>query len=416
MKQSLRIFAFSLLVLCSISSFIPTTIIINNLERITQDQYFLSDGEGWLDGWTYRQRYNVSNVTMASTGYQISINMTYDSKMQTDFDDLRITDNDGTTLLPSWMEYKVDSDSIKFWTKISDDLVNPTSIYVYYGNSTVSNYWDGDSTFIWYDHFDDGSVNWSEWHEIQGSGLLTEVAAETGYMIQSDGATHSQIGTLMEWSTGIAFHTKTYHDDARIMGLFEFDGSYNPVWDGDCAYYIINLDEVSNENEGVATTTGSITQDWGWYIEAIYWPSSSFVSFYMATAPSTNLVLQATHTTNVPVNDDMGIYGYINNGDAAPSMWYDWMFIRKCANTEPIVSLVGLWETVGSAYLYLSVYDPIILWGIDGIFILAGLIMLPTSTMYLVKGGRSEMSTKKVYIFLILFFVGLGLLIGGIGP
>lgn len=51
---------------------------------------------------------------------------------------------------------------------------------------------------------------------------------------------------------------------------------------------------------------------------------------------------------------------------------------------------------------------------VDALLIFLGLFMIPASTIYLVKGGKDDMSTNKLFYFLIAFLLGWGLLLGGI--
>jgi len=84
------------------------------------------------------------------------------------------------------------------------------------------------------------------------------------------------------------------------------------------------------------------------------------------------------------------------------------------SNTENVIWDSADWELI----TYATFYFPIggIDWGMDAFFIFLGLIMIPASTMYLVRGGRKEMSTDKLFFGLILFFMGWALVIGGIMP
>lgn len=45
-----------------------------------------------------------------------------------------------------------------------------------------------------------------------------------------------------------------------------------------------------------------------------------------------------------------------------------------------------------------------------------GLIMIPASSLYLVRGGREKASINKLFFALVIFFMGIGLLVGGIMP
>lgn len=76
-----------------------------------------------------------------------------------------------------------------------------------------------------------------------------------------------------------------------------------------------------------------------------------------------------------------------------------------------------VWHEINDAeFIFPIEWDPAAQFGYDMFFIALGLIMIPASTVYLVRGGRKEMSSDKLFYTLIIFFIGLGLLIGGIMP
>jgi len=67
---------------------------------------------------------------------------------------------------------------------------------------------------------------------------------------------------------------------------------------------------------------------------------------------------------------------------------------------------------VDTVTIYFSV--PLFTGALDAVLIFAGLIMIPASTLYLVKGGKDEMSSDKLFYGLIAFVLGWGLFLGGI--
>ena len=73
---------------------------------------------------------------------------------------------------------------------------------------------------------------------------------------------------------------------------------------------------------------------------------------------------------------------------------------------------VSGWHIISSIVLIfvteLSTYS------INLFLIFLGLVMIPLSTVYLVKGGRSDMSMDKVFYGLIVFIFGWALFLGGI--
>ena len=75
------------------------------------------------------------------------------------------------------------------------------------------------------------------------------------------------------------------------------------------------------------------------------------------------------------------------------------------------------WDLVDEAEFVFPVgWDPVSQFGFDMFFIALGLIMIPFSTLYLVRGGIKKMTRDKLFYGLIIFVMGFGLLIGGIMP
>ena len=76
-----------------------------------------------------------------------------------------------------------------------------------------------------------------------------------------------------------------------------------------------------------------------------------------------------------------------------------------------------VWQELGVAELIFHVgWDPVFQFGYDTFFIFLGLIMIVASTMYLVRGGKDELSSNKFFYFVILFIMGWALFVGGIMP
>lgn len=100
------------------------------------------------------------DLSGAQTDYQLRLNITYDSCMQADFDDLRFTND--THQMDAWLETKVDSSYAIIWVKFSTTPANGINqtYYLYHGNAGVSNIWNFSDTFLFIDEFD--IDNWSD--------------------------------------------------------------------------------------------------------------------------------------------------------------------------------------------------------------------------------------------------------------
>jgi len=85
------------------------------------------------------------------------------------------------------------------------------------------------------------------------------------------------------------------------------------------------------------------------------------------------------------------------------------------------------WTLVSTAIIYFDTpnwwvigiagavfYIPIGEFTLQLLMMIMGLVMIPFSTLFLVKGGRDEMDRDKLYFFLLMFLIGWALFLGGI--
>lgn len=119
-------------------------------QAISNDHFYYLDP--WWDGdYEYRKEIILTGgASGAQTDYQLLLNITYDDDMQADFDDLRFTND--TIEINAWLENKTDSNYANVWIEFPTTPVNGVNqtYYMYYGNNSVSNLWDGGATFIQY--------------------------------------------------------------------------------------------------------------------------------------------------------------------------------------------------------------------------------------------------------------------------
>ncbi len=112
--------------------------------------------------WTRRCTANITNNTGSTlSDYQVKLTLSYDSDMQDDFADIRFIDNNGTTLLPYWMQSYITSTSAIFWIKVPSIPSGIKTIYVYYGNPAAASTSDGRNTFEFFDDFSAGLDQWT---------------------------------------------------------------------------------------------------------------------------------------------------------------------------------------------------------------------------------------------------------------
>jgi hypothetical protein len=130
----------------------------------------------WNSSWQKKRNVTINNTLNSNTlsNYQVAINITYDSDMQPDFDDLRFVDSDDSTELSYWIENKTDSQWAYVWIKIpSIPALSTKNIEMYYGNPAVSTTSNITTTFILGDDFtgaDNSEPNTALWSNTVDSG------------------------------------------------------------------------------------------------------------------------------------------------------------------------------------------------------------------------------------------------------
>jgi hypothetical protein len=96
--------------------------------------------QGWYNtSWTNRRVVTISNPgSTALTDYQVQIvlNSSFDfTRAKSDGSDLRVTSNDGTTLIPFWIEnWDAGTQQASIWVKVPMIDGGGSTVFLYYGN------------------------------------------------------------------------------------------------------------------------------------------------------------------------------------------------------------------------------------------------------------------------------------------
>lgn len=126
----------------------------------------------WNDSWNYRKAISISNNSGSDlTDFQISISvgtsaLIASGKMQTDCDDIRITDINGN-LLSHWIEPTGPNScnqttDTRIWVKASSLPTSGAIVYFYYGNSSTTSASSGTDTFIYFkNNFQTPDLGWN---------------------------------------------------------------------------------------------------------------------------------------------------------------------------------------------------------------------------------------------------------------
>ena len=125
--------------------------------------------------------------------------------MKPDFSDIRFTTTDNT-LIPSWVQ-ETGSNYAVVWVKVPYVPTDGTKMYLYYGNPAASSISNGDATFLFFDHFNTGSVNTTRWTK---SGDVTVPGSIATLNAPDKSLTSVVFGVNTALATGLSINASTY--------------------------------------------------------------------------------------------------------------------------------------------------------------------------------------------------------------
>ncbi len=115
----------------------------------------------WMNtDWAARQPVRLTNADAATyTDVAVQVTVPYDSDMRSDFDDLRFTDNTGTTTVPYWIGSSTDSTIVEVWVQVPTmPAESDTVLYMYYNNPSATSSSDLEQVFVAADDFEDNDI------------------------------------------------------------------------------------------------------------------------------------------------------------------------------------------------------------------------------------------------------------------
>lgn len=123
----------------------------------------------FLPSWSYRRAVTVTHA-LGSTQTDLQVKITVDTqtlissgKMLSAGQDLRITDSNGVTLLPYWIESGINTSTTIIWVKVPSLPNGSNTIYLYYGNTLAADAQSGTDVFLLFDDFASGVLNSTVW-------------------------------------------------------------------------------------------------------------------------------------------------------------------------------------------------------------------------------------------------------------
>jgi hypothetical protein len=304
----------------------------------------------YYSSWSRRAPVTITNTGTAQTDYQVSIDVTYDGDMQTDFDDIRFVDSDGITPLAYCSEIIIDSTSAVFWVKIPSIPSGSKTIYMYYGNPTADNACDGDATFLFYDNFPGSSINgtkWSVWSAnvsvsgsvatIDNTGSWGGIASQTNFTLPYRFICRVQKTTTIGLGQAGLEHWYASTGDDTLHALDVWGGGRQEI------YYTSKYDG-SDEWDEIGTWNLST-----WYHIEIQGETDR-IRYYR----DGGLRNDEINTSAIPTGAMEVLFSSASNGD---QLLVDYCFVSKYVDPEPTAS-VGA-EDGWSRYAPVTINNPL---------------------------------------------------------
>jgi len=313
----------------------------DNLTEAIESEYYIYLDPWWDSDWIKKKAINIS-VSSGSTeqGFQVPMNITYDSDMQTDFDDIRFVNGSENTELDYWIEEKVDSSWAYVWVEIDQNITTtPYTIYMYYGNSTVSNKSNGTATFLLFDDFEDGDyTNNPSWDVEAGTWSVATDRAIGTYSLKQSDTTGGQTNTIN--------NTLYNGGDVTLEYDFQFDGFSREVSQGAIRYQDSdNLLRIATQDltelyfskkvggiwTHINTTTSTYVSSDNWY----HMNLSAFGSSAKAVISNATWAYELSNSTEP---SDLSS-GYISLATYEEVVWFDNVRLRKYHDPMPTYSI-----------------------------------------------------------------------------
>lgn len=203
MKKTLSILMICLVVLSMFSMFAANTV-----ESETNNRF--------------RRKITVDNSGNAETltDYQVFLNVTYDSDMQPDFDDLRFAWYNETSgqevAIDYWLDKHVDSEYALIWVEVPlIRALGQEVLYMYYGDPDAVSGSNGEETFVFFDGFSTDTTSnyelWSSIFPLPSSGNPNEFSWDPNGWLFVNASIREQYGR----SSNVHVSHKTAQIDAR---------------------------------------------------------------------------------------------------------------------------------------------------------------------------------------------------------
>lgn len=320
---------------CVILFFLPIAYLTTRYQSKTE--------AAWMnDQWGYRQTVAITNSGAAQTDFQVSISVDTATlitagKMQSDCDDIRITDVSGK-ILANWIETGTNAcntATTAIWTKVPSISTTGTTVYLYYGNSSAVSTQNGNQVFLFFDDFAGSTINTSKWNNTTGTITLSSGVASLGlnsHIANTNFDFRNYSAAALEGRAKVLLTAQRANIGVISSSYFNMEemgshpGFNHLWWNSGSTYKESGNDASAGSEEGWFGYTAN------WNRLSLKWISGTSVAFTSEGNSSTKVTNIPTTSSPVALNPNINNRGYSSSG-----IDVDFIFVRKYAATEPSV-------------------------------------------------------------------------------
>ncbi len=281
----------------------------------------------WFDtNWSKRKQIRVENNDVTTyTNLPVEMVITYDSDMQSDFDDLRFTDNAGT-LIPYWVEKYTLATDANIWVQVPTTTSNGVnSIYMYYGNVLATSSATSTGVFNVIDDFEDNNIS-----EYSGD----TVDFQTGTTFNNDGTYGLEAPNVNGRSDNGMYRTDITVSQGEIIRYMQYVDTSAGSGDETCTYFgvqgsgsnyavcleLFGIDRISimkdalynDSAAGTVLASTTIIYTTGWHEVEIDWKTDNTIN--VTVNRSGSQVANATTSDSSYTSGGIGFGYWFQNG------------------------------------------------------------------------------------------------------
>ena len=301
-----------------------------------------------MGAWDYRKEFTINNTGSELTNYQVMFTVNRSAgtdtgftvyvgtKCESDYDDIRFTKADGTTLLDYWIESS-SATVATIWVKVPSLPTGDTTGYLYYGNPQAVSESNGSAVFDFFDDFLGDTLDTLKWDNLTGSGVSI-----SNSIVKATASSNAEYGIQSKnnLGTNIAIRARVYpHDYGDTSKIDRLTIRLGQPGNYCIAFYsfvdVTYCKKYAHNLGGTLSATDILGGSSAWFIQEAKLGSSSA----KYTVNNANEVVNSTN-----------YYG--DSGKCALTAYasgavieMDWILVRKYTATEPTVSAWGSEES-----------------------------------------------------------------------